>query len=530
MNTLLPESISLENINTIEKASIMLDKNQFIHITTTYALRLPSTYIATVLPLLKKYKLLYNKPYYVNIRHVIEGNDQDNANNKYKFVLLDDKINNKSRLPQSILQSIEQHNNNNNNSDHHNNNNTNTQSDTSNNDIEIIPYTLELNYDNLTADYVLSRYIPSDITLPSSFETIGHIAHLNLTQQLLPYKYIIGNVLLSKNSPRIRTVINKDGSITNQYRVYKIELLAGINDYNVTVKEHDNTYKFDVSKVYWNSKLSTEHSRITQLFSNKQVIVDLCCGVGPFVIPILKQYKNCIIYANDLNIDSINCLKQNIKLNKINTNKNNNKIHIGNIDAKKYLQQTIQQQLTASIKNDNTTIQCINHILMNLPALSISMCDMSISMYTKHNEYNKLSQSNKTILHNNLPIVHVHCFAYTHDNNAIQDAIQRIQGTISYKFTDIIETKSIQNQKSKQFDLNDYNNMYDGKAVVYNVREVAPNKDMLCVSFRIPKQVAFKHVDNNTHTTTDSNSEHNDDTTKQQADNIVEPHNKKFKT
>ena len=45
--------------------------------------------------------------------------------------------------------------------------------------------------------------------MPSSFETVGHIAHLNLRDELLPFKRVIGRVLLEKNTPRIRTVLNK---------------------------------------------------------------------------------------------------------------------------------------------------------------------------------------------------------------------------------------------------------------------------------------------------------------------------------
>lgn len=51
--------------------------------------------------------------------------------------------------------------------------------------------------------------LPSGLECPSSFETVGHIAHLNLREELLPYKQLIGEVLLDKNGPTIKTILNK---------------------------------------------------------------------------------------------------------------------------------------------------------------------------------------------------------------------------------------------------------------------------------------------------------------------------------
>lgn len=51
--------------------------------------------------------------------------------------------------------------------------------------------------------------LPPGTECPSSFETVGHIAHVNLREELLPFKSLIGEVLLDKNSPNIRTILNK---------------------------------------------------------------------------------------------------------------------------------------------------------------------------------------------------------------------------------------------------------------------------------------------------------------------------------
>ena len=50
---------------------------------------------------------------------------------------------------------------------------------------------------------VLQRLFPKEFTeknlIPSSFETVGHIAHLNLLPAHEKFKRLIGQVLLDKN-------------------------------------------------------------------------------------------------------------------------------------------------------------------------------------------------------------------------------------------------------------------------------------------------------------------------------------------
>lgn len=63
---------------------------------------------------------------------------------------------------------------------------------------------------NVVSDLVLQKLLPEGVDVPSSFESIGHIAHVNLRADQLPYKALIGQVLLDK-SPIIQTVVNKVG-------------------------------------------------------------------------------------------------------------------------------------------------------------------------------------------------------------------------------------------------------------------------------------------------------------------------------
>ena len=114
------------------------------------------------------------------------------------------------------------------------------------------------------------------------------------------------------------------------------EVIAG-NDNDgwslVTVKEHGCTYTLDFRKVYWNSRLSSEHRRLVDIISNEAddnnkdnesssllVVADLMAGIGPFAVPLSK--RGIRVYANDLNPSSYKYLVANSKKNKCNNDDN----------------------------------------------------------------------------------------------------------------------------------------------------------------------------------------------------------------
>ena len=109
---------------------------------------------------------------------------------------------------------------------------------------------------------MLHRLIPNAQEVPSGFEIIGHIAHLNLKSDMLPYKRIIGQVILDvsllvvvifrfchiwlllriirtsshvQKNPVIKTVVNKVDSIETVYRTFKMEVIAGEDNFVATM-------------------------------------------------------------------------------------------------------------------------------------------------------------------------------------------------------------------------------------------------------------------------------------------------------
>lgn len=89
-------------------------------------------------------------------------------------------------------------------------------------------------------------------------------------------------------------------------------LIANIACYQ---HESDCKFTFDFTKVYWNSRLHTEHERLVQKFRPEDVLADVMAGVGPFAMPAAK--KGCGVLANDLNPESYKYLDINIKNNRV---------------------------------------------------------------------------------------------------------------------------------------------------------------------------------------------------------------------
>ena len=310
------------------------------------------------------------------------------------------------------------------------------------NDAKIIEHELLLDYSYWQVDEILAAILPDGMQIPSSFETAGHIAHLNLRDEQLPYKQIIGQVILDKN-PAIRTVLNKTANISNTFRVFPMELIAGVQDLETVVKEQNCFFQFDFSKVYWNSRLQFEHERLVGLFQKGDFICDVFAGVGPFAIPAVKL-KDCTVFANDLNPDSVHWLRKNCIKNKINSSK----LHIYNEDAAQFIQNS-QLYLKAAFPEAH-----FGHYVMNLPAAATSFL---------HN-FQQLDLVNS-------PTIHCYLFVKDVEGKEAVDPANVVIATLPELALEIIH--------------------------VQNVRSVAPLKTMYCVSFKIshPTSKRFKSVD-----------------------------------
>jgi len=359
-------------------------------------------------------------------------------------------------------------------------------------------HNVEIGYHHFSVDEILRKILPDSIAeVPSSFEIAGHLAHINLREETLPYKHIIGQTILDKNAG-VNIVVNKIGTIENEFRTFPMEVLArravgnaSSPDLEVEVREEGCRFKLDFAKVYWNSRLQFEHRRLVELIAGKErvgarqqsnkkqkkkggkkgifdqssskyshedgkadsteigvvavlpkvVVVDIMAGVGPFSVPLTSRFQGITCHANDLNPVSFRYLKENAKLNKC----SDESLITYNMDGRAFVHHLDDQGI------------CFDHALMNLPACAPEFLDS----FRGFDGFRGDGEQR--------PTIHVHCFGGK-DDEANDKAIARCEKALGCKIDKVGDSVS-----------------------VHVVRDVSPKKNMLCVSFLLP--LAVKGLD-----------------------------------
>jgi tRNA G37 N-methylase Trm5 len=251
-------------------------------------------------------------------------------------------------------------------------------------------------YQNQPISRILSKILPLNEddedgmqqSPPSSYEQIGHVAHVNLRKPHVRYGKIIGRVMLDRLRPSIRTVVNKLGEVGGPYRTYEMDLLAGDDDYLVRVVEHGVSLDFDLRKVYWCTRLEGDRTHMMQNeFRPNQLIADAFCGVGALCIRAATAL-GCAVVANDLNPDAVAYCGESARLNGIRVGENidDGRFHVQCGDAREFIMNlgigvsaTEQSASSASSieegedDSDDVVVPPINgnnlpdHLLLNFP-------------------------------------------------------------------------------------------------------------------------------------------------------------------
>lgn len=333
-------------------------------------------------------------------------------------------------------------------------------------------HTISLSYLNYTMPELLEKVLheghSTDAAVPlSGFEAVGHIAHLNLSDNHLPFRYLIGQVVLDCN-PSIDVVVNKISSISSVFREFAMEIIGRrgaqwmpleLSDEErnelllATVRQHGCTFRVPYNLVYWNSRLCHEHTRLVELMHPGDQLFDVMAGVGPFAIPAAQ--KGIQVFANDLNPHAAKYLSVNAALNRV-------QLSVFNLDGREFLKTVVYRHVMghadeSASPSSASSFTGRRHVVMNLPAIAVEFLDVFDLSQTESPWRCRCVEQHAVDHH---VLIHVYCFSAAEDLR--EDAIRQVEQWLGFQLPPSHQEE------------------------VRMVRDVAPTKRMMCVSFTLP--------------------------------------------
>ena len=192
--------------------------------------------------------------------------------------------------------------------------------------------------------------------LKTSFDTIGDIVILEISEELEPKKDKIGKATL--DFTKRKAIYMKKSAVHGTIRIRDLELIAGVDDPVTIHKEHGARLKLNVKEVYFSPRLATERKRVSDSVNDGENILDMFCGIGPFPIVIAKN-NDVTITGVDINENAIKYFNENIRLNKL----RNIEAICGDV-----------REVSASFKMK------FDRIIMNLPGLAYDFLDVAMNL------------------------------------------------------------------------------------------------------------------------------------------------------
>lgn len=151
--------------------------------------------------------------------------------------------------------------------------------------------------------------------LPRRFKRIGHVAIINLPDELLSRGQVIALKIMQLTGAR--TVAAGGGGIVGRFREPQLRVIAGDPNTETIHVENGCRFKINVAKLMFSPGNVHERKRIAELVSPGEVVVDLFAGVGQFSIPIAVHAKPSRVHSIEINQTAFSYLLENIRINKV---------------------------------------------------------------------------------------------------------------------------------------------------------------------------------------------------------------------
>lgn len=164
----------------------------------------------------------------------------------------------------------------------------------------------------------LTGILPDDVInkVNRSFEVVGDIAIIEISEELEQYEKQIGEALLEVNVS-LTTILKKSGIHHGEFRTQDLVYVAGVEKYETEYLENGVRFRLNPGRVYFSARLSTERAELMSTLDEKQRVLVMFSGAGPYSLTALKMKPNLpLLTAIEINPDGHKYATESLQLNK----------------------------------------------------------------------------------------------------------------------------------------------------------------------------------------------------------------------
>jgi len=132
----------------------------------------------------------------------------------------------------------------------------------------------------------------------------------------MDHEVLIANTLM-KIHKNVKSVLAKNSIRYGELRLRSYRLISGDSNTEIIHRESGCSFKLDPQVTYFSTRESSERERICKQIRDKENVLVLFSGVGPFPICIAKHNISTSCYGIELNCRAHLYCVENIKLNKL---------------------------------------------------------------------------------------------------------------------------------------------------------------------------------------------------------------------
>jgi len=123
---------------------------------------------------------------------------------------------------------------------------------------------------------ILSRVIPPEelVHIYNSYDIIGDIVILRLSGASREYWRVIAETIMDLHK-NVKTVMAQVSPVHGNFRIRRLEYVAGENKTTTVHKESRCLFAVDVEKCYFSPRLFYERMRIAKQFSKGEIVVNM---------------------------------------------------------------------------------------------------------------------------------------------------------------------------------------------------------------------------------------------------------------